>query len=109
LEADGHVVVHALDTARGANDAQQFVHALDRQAVMVTKNGGDFRVLQYAWRLWSQLWGVRALHQGIIVLPPGQTELQWMDGIRHLLAHRGPLDNELFQWSASRDWHVLSC
>ncbi|HEX6512724.1 MAG TPA: DUF5615 family PIN-like protein [Chloroflexota bacterium] len=96
LIADGHTVFHAKDVAKGAGDARQFVQALNRQAVLVTQNVGDFRLLQQAWRLWSGVWGVRTQHKGIIGLPK-DSAANWRDAIRLLIHNRQPFDNEMFQ------------
>jgi hypothetical protein len=106
LIADGHTVFHARDVAKGAGDVEHFVHALNRQAVLVTQNVADFRLLQQAWRRWSGLWGIRTRHKGIIGLPK-DSAANWRDAIRLLIRDRQPFDNEMFQWSATLDWHVV--
>jgi len=105
LAQDGHEVTHALDLARGQSDPRQFLNALDRSAVLVTQNASDFILVQRAWRLWTQRWGVDQRHPGIIGVPVWLAP-KMRDEIHQVLA-LAPLDNEMFVWDRVRGWHTV--
>jgi hypothetical protein len=83
LRERGHVVTLTKDLQlERAHDGLQLVTATRRQALLVSHNGKDFRLLHRAWCCWTEEWAIGAQHAGILILPHGSE----LDSVAHLLA-----------------------
>ena len=104
LIEDGHTVFHARDVLPRADDAHQWSQALELEAVLLTRNVKDYRLLQRAWRLWTSTWALEISHHGAAILPHGSA-LELRALVRDLLAQHQPFTNELFDWNREqRAW-----
>jgi hypothetical protein len=105
LRALGHQALTTRDQgAETARDFRQLLIAAQAHRVLVTHNRKDFRLLHGAWITWSEVWGVQAIHAGILILPHARPA----ESARRLQAfaqnHPGLLSNELHECNGRGEW-----
>ena len=100
----GHTARTTRDWGRTtAEDPEHLLEATRAQAVLVSHNWKDFRLLHIAWQYWSQQWGVPQPHGGILILPHGTVSVS----LGRLLAfvRRGePTVDRLYRCRDSTGW-----
>src|SRR3712207_5773912 len=72
----GHDALTTLAAGRRlAGDEEQLVFAATAGRILVTHNSKDFKLLQRAWRYWSDVWAVepRPRHAGILAVAQSPT------------------------------------
>ena len=105
----GHSIAHARRLGFfGWPDSKHLLYAVSARRVMVTNNGTDYRLLHDAWHRWGAAWGVRPVHNGILILPhvePGGFTYQDLANAIHDQVMGLPtLAGELHEWQPTSGW-----
>lgn len=104
LARDAHTIHHARDVAKGLSDPNQWQQAIMRDAIFVTQNSGDFKLLHEAWLLWAH-WGLTKVHPGAIVLRAHGLTGESLEDIRHILRTFTVFENKLILFDrATQSW-----
>lgn len=107
----GHIVTTSFDLDRdGSWNDEQFFTSVQQQAVLLSFNIKDFRLLHAAWRSWSRHWGLDMLHYGVIILqqrqPAWQAELLAQE--LHDVVTRFDMTNQTVEWRPSTGWRYVT-
>ncbi len=104
LQHLGHNAPNARDLQLAdAHDGLHLLNATRRQAILVSHNGKDFRLLHRAWECWTQAWGITEPHAGVLILPHGA----YQDSVARLLEFLQaghPLPNMVYRYQPWRGW-----
>jgi hypothetical protein len=103
----GHGVVHARDHAKGAKDDVQLLIAARERWTLITCNRKDFVLLQDAWQHWSQAWGVRPEHAGILVVHNDWPPPLIAERVHAFFAIERPTASRLYRWIGQRGWEEV--
>lgn len=108
LHVRGHIVTSTAAEGRlGTPDPRLLLEAAEQGWTLVTHNRRDFRLLHDAWHTWTNAWGTKQDHAGILVLDRvvGQTPEETAALIDSLV--RDPqtrLSRALYDWKPARNW-----
>lgn len=108
LAAELATLGHQARTARDlqlerASDAQHLRIAAERKWLLITHNKKDFELLQDAWRLWQQGWGISHFHAGILCCEQVPV-LELARVIDEFTRAYDPPTNELYGWTRTKGW-----
>jgi hypothetical protein len=92
-----------------AQDEEQLLTAARREAILVTHNRDDFRMLHRAWHLWSAAWRVTQAHAGIVVVPQQRWPLatEATELIQAVQLFGDDLSLRLLDWRPSTGWYEI--
>lgn len=112
LVALGHDVLTTQQVRRrGTGDEEQLVYASSLDRILLTRNGGDFKLLHRAWNHWTGVWSVQPppIHAGLLVVPqvPVSEIERLARAIDAFVQGATPLVNRLHEWKAGRGWILI--
>jgi hypothetical protein len=94
---------HKLDQK---SDESVLLVAVQQGAVLLTHDEEDFTLLFQAWHRWSNTWGVRQNHGGIVTYPQVWTDDFAVPCLVTLLGQRDSFQNCLVRYRPSRQWLI---
>jgi hypothetical protein len=104
LRQTGHAAITARDLGlERAGDDTHLLTAAQHGWILVTHNRQHFSLLYDAWLHWFQVFGVPAMHAGILLPPHGLPD-QTVQLRQEFLAAGFPLSNELYTWRPAGGW-----
>ena len=100
----GHTALTARDLGlERAGDDEHLLTAAQRGWILVTHNRQHFCLLHDAWRHWLPVWGVFAIHAGILIPPQGLPD-RTVQLLTDFLTSGLPLSNEMCLWRTASGW-----
>jgi hypothetical protein len=107
----GHTVLTSTDLDMDSSwDDEQFFIAVQQQAVLVSFNIKDFRLLHAAWRSWSRYWRLDMPHYGVIILQQRQPAwpAEFLVQELHEVVTRFDMVNQAIESRPSTGWRYVT-